>query len=76
MYESKKKYNYGTGSIIINGREINDYFGLDTLKLVVISPWSLPIWLARSIWLLPSPAAAFPARLALSATVCPALWLL
>ena len=48
MYESKKKYFYGTGrrkssvarvrvyengtgSIIINGRDINDYFGLDTL---------------------------------------------
>ena len=55
MYESKKKYFYGTGrrkssvarvrvyengtgSIIINGREINDYFGLDTLKLVVNQP--------------------------------------
>ena len=55
MYESKKKYNYGTGrrkssvarvrvyengtgSIIINGRDIDDYFGLDTLKLVVRQP--------------------------------------
>ena len=55
MYESKKKYNYGTGrrkssvarvrvyengtgSIIINGRDIDDYFGLDTLKMVVRQP--------------------------------------
>ena len=55
MYESKKKYFYGTGrrkssvarvrvyengngSIIINGREIDDYVGLDTLKLVVNQP--------------------------------------
>jgi len=55
MYESKKKYFYGTGrrkssvarvrvyengtgSIIINGRDINDYFGLETLKLVVRQP--------------------------------------
>ena len=55
MYESKKKYFYGTGrrkssvarvrvyengtgSIIINGREIDDYFGLDTLKLIVRQP--------------------------------------
>ncbi len=55
MYESKKKYFYGTGrrkssvarvrvyengtgSIIINGRDIDDYFGLDTLKLVVRQP--------------------------------------
>ncbi len=55
MYESKKKYTYGTGrrkssiarvrvyengtgSIIINGRDIDDYFGLDTLKLLVRQP--------------------------------------
>ena len=55
MYESKKKYAYGTGrrkssvarvrvyengtgSIIINGREIDEYFGLDTLKLIVRQP--------------------------------------
>ena len=55
MYESKKKYNYGTGrrkssvarvrvyengtgSITINGRDIDDYFGLETLKLIVRQP--------------------------------------
>ncbi len=55
MYESKKKYVYGTGrrkssvarvrvyengtgSITINGRDIDEYFGLDTLKLVVRQP--------------------------------------
>ena len=55
MYETKKKYYYGTGrrkssvarvrvyengtgSIIINGRDIDNYFGLDTLKLVVNQP--------------------------------------
>ena len=55
MYESKRKYFYGTGrrkssvarvrvyengtgSIIINGRDINDYFGLETLKLIVNQP--------------------------------------
>ena len=31
-------YENGTGSIIINGRDIDDYFGLDTLKLVVRQP--------------------------------------
>ena len=25
----------GTGSVIINGREMDDYFGLETLKLIV-----------------------------------------
>ena len=55
MYESKKKYYYGTGrrkssvarvrvyengtgSIIINGREMDNYFGLETLKLIVNQP--------------------------------------
>ena len=28
----------GTGSITINGRDIDDYFGLDTLKLLARSP--------------------------------------
>ena len=28
----------GTGKITINGRDINDYFGLETLKLLVNSP--------------------------------------
>lgn len=30
-------YN-GAGKITINGRDINDYFGLETLKLIVNSP--------------------------------------
>ena len=28
----------GTGKIVINGRDIDDYFGLDTLKLIVRQP--------------------------------------
>ncbi|MDF2686682.1 MAG: ribosomal protein [Clostridia bacterium] len=54
MYTSKKPYFYGTGRrkqsvarvrlyegtgvITINGRDIDDYFGLDTLKLIVRQP--------------------------------------
>ena len=55
MYESKRKYHYGTGrrkssvarvrvyengtgSITINGRDIDEYFGLETLKLLVRQP--------------------------------------
>ena len=55
MYESKRKYFYGTGrrkssvarvrvyengtgDITINGRDIDNYFGLDTLKMVVRQP--------------------------------------
>ena len=55
MYESKKKYFYGTGrrkssvarvrvyengtgSIIVNGRDIDEYFGLETLKMVGRQP--------------------------------------
>ena len=28
----------GTGAITINGRDIDDYFGLETLKMVVRQP--------------------------------------
>ena len=31
-------YENGTGSITINGRDIDDYFGLETLKLIVRQP--------------------------------------
>ena len=51
MYKSKKPYFYGTGrrkssvarvhlfeNGTINGRDIDDYFGLETLKLIVRQP--------------------------------------
>ena len=57
MYESKVKYFYGTGrrkhsvarvriypgsgNVTINGRGIDDYFGLETLKLIVRQPLAL-----------------------------------
>ena len=31
----------GTGAITINGRSIDDYFGLDTLKLIVNQPFGV-----------------------------------
>lgn len=31
-------YEGGSGSILINGRDIDDYFGLETLKLLVRQP--------------------------------------
>ena len=31
-------YENGTGAITVNGRDIDDYFGLETLKLVVRQP--------------------------------------
>ena len=31
-------YENGTGAITINGRDIDNYFGLDTLKLIVRQP--------------------------------------
>ena len=34
-------YQGGTGSITINGRDIDDYFGLETLKLIVRQPLEL-----------------------------------
>ena len=57
MYESKVKYFYGTGrrkhsvarvriypgsgNVTINGRGIDEYFGLETLKLIVRQPLAL-----------------------------------
>ena len=42
-YKTKKPYMYGlipngSGVITVNGREIDDYFGLETLKLIVRQP--------------------------------------
>ena len=34
-------YPNGTGAITINGRDIDDYFGLDSLKLIVRQPMEL-----------------------------------
>ena len=57
MYTSAKPYFYGTGrrkksvarvrlypgtgAVTINGRDIDDYFGLDTLKLIVNQPFGV-----------------------------------
>ena len=57
MYESKSAYFYGTGrrkhsvarvrlyqgtgKVTVNGRDIDDYFGLETLKLIVRQPMML-----------------------------------
>ena len=32
----------GTGKITINKRDIDEYFGLETLKLMFVSLWQLP----------------------------------
>ncbi len=37
----------GTGTITINGRDIDDYFGLDTLKLIVRQPLALTNTMGR-----------------------------
>ncbi len=57
MYTSAKPYFYGTGrrkksvarvrlypgsgAITINGRDVDDYFGLETLKLIVNQPFGI-----------------------------------
>ena len=57
MYTSAKPYFYGTGrrkhsvarvrlvpgtgKVTINGRDIDDYFGLETLKLIVNQPFGI-----------------------------------
>ena len=37
----------GTGKVTINGRDIDDYFGLETLKLIVNQPLELTNTLGR-----------------------------
>ncbi len=57
MYTSAKPYFYGTGrrkssvarvrlypgsgKITINGRDVEDYFGLETLKLIINQPFGI-----------------------------------
>ena len=57
MYTSKKEYFYGTGrrkssvarvrlypgsgKITINNRDVDDYFGLETLKLIINQPFGV-----------------------------------
>ena len=66
-------YEGGTGSITINGRDIDDYFGLDTLKLLVRQPLDATGTAGQgSTSSAPSPAAASPARPAPSVTASPA----
>ena len=57
MYTSAKPYFYGTGrrkksvarvrlypgtgAVTVNGRELDDYFGLETLKLIINQPFAV-----------------------------------
>ena len=57
MYTSAKPYFYGTGrrkssvarvrlypgtgSVTVNGRDVDDYFGLETLKLIINQPFGV-----------------------------------
>ena len=65
-------FTTGTGKITINDRDIDDYFGLETLKLIVRSAAGPDRDLERQVSTSSStfPAAVFPVRLALSATAC------
>ena len=59
-------------SSTVNGREIDDYFGLeDPEGSSFVSPWSPPAPSARSMWKPPSRAAAFPVRPAPSVMASP-----
>ena len=41
LYTSRVRLYAGTGNVTINGRDIDDYFGLETLKLIVRQPLTL-----------------------------------
>ena len=40
-YVARVRLYKGTGKVVINGRDIDDYFGLDTLKVIVRQPLEL-----------------------------------
>ena len=87
MYTSAKPYFYGTGrrkksvarvriypgtgTITINKRDIDDYFGLETLKLIVNQPFAVTGTEGKLISSAPLPAEAFPVRPARSVTALP-----
>ena len=56
----------GTGSVKINERDIDEYFGLETLKLIVRQPLTLTGTAEKF------DVEALPVRLALSVTASPA----
>lgn len=65
-------YN-GTGKITINDRDIDDYFGLETLKLIVRQPLAVAGVEGKfDIVVRVAGGGVFPARRAPSATACPA----
>ena len=62
----------GTGKVTINDRDIDDYFGLDTLKTIVSRSFS-PVPKRSSTSFAALQAAVLPVRPVLSATVSPEL---
>ena len=65
-------YN-GTGKITINNRDIDDYFGLETLKLMVRSPLALTNTDGKFDIVINVVGGGTSGQAALSATACPAL---
>lgn len=64
----------GSGQITINGKDLDKYFGLETLKLIYASRWWL-LKLSTAMMSLPGcTEAAFPGRLEPFATALPARW--
>ena len=55
----------GDGKVVINGRDIDNYFGLETLKMTVRQPVATMCWSTCM-------AVAFPARPVRSVTALPA----
>lgn len=87
MYTSAKPYFYGTGrrkksvarvriypgtgTITINKRDIDDYFGLETLKLIVNQPFAVTGTEGKFDIVCTAPAEAFPVRPERSVTASP-----
>ena len=64
----------GTGKITINDRDIDDYFGLETLKLIVRQPSTSQLPKASLTLYVVLQAAVLPVRQAQSVTAFPVLF--
>ena len=89
-YQSAKPYFYGTGRrkksvarvrlypgtgvITVNGKSIDEYFGLETLKLIVNQPFATTDSIGNSTSWRTSAAAVSPVRRARSVTAPLVRW--
>ena len=64
----------GTGTIIVNGRPLDEYFGRETSKMILVEPLKLVDQMGKMDVFVNANGGGFPARPAPSATASLARW--